>query len=154
MSYHTNYNFDSLNITDLLLHKNLYEILFYNKEINKLLTNEQVKPELNLTSTTIDDYIKFINAHLPDTPHLFSNLKSHILLEAITQNLHINISKELYSKIKEALPNPTFLELIFINNIPKYEVKIYFDGIQAEKDFQNLSHKTYKYYFGPISKKN
>lgn len=155
MTSNNEYNFDYTNIFDLLLHKNIYEILSHNNKINKLLTNEKVIPDLNLISTTFDDYVKFIDAHLPETNSWATNFQSHLLLIAITNNLHIDISTDFYYNIKEAIGiNPTFLQLIFLNNIPRYEVKIYFDGIQAEKDLYNLLFKTYKCYFSLTSEKN
>lgn len=149
MDYNNAYNFDFLDITELILHKNIYEIVSHHNKINKLLTNEKVIPDLKLISTTTDDYTKFINKYISDTNCWLSNLQSHLLLKVITNNLHINISTDLYYKIKEALgPNPTFYQLIFLNNIPRYEIKIYFNEIQAEKDLHNLLFNRYKYYFG------
>lgn len=155
MAYNNEYNFDFLDITELILRKNIYEIISHHKKINKLLTNEKVIPDFNLISTTTDDYEKFINTYIPDTNLWLSNLQSHLLLKVITDNLHINISTDLYYKIKDALsPNPTFYQLIFLNNIPRYEIKIYFNEKRAEKDLHNLLFNTYTYYFGIKPKNN
>lgn len=155
MTSNNEYNFDYTNIFDLLLHKNIYEILLHNNKINKLLNNEKVIPDLNLISTTFDDYVKFIDAHLPEPNSWATNFQSHLLLTSIVNNLHIDISTDFYYNIKEAIGiNPTFLQLIFLNNIPRYEVKIYFDGLQAEKDLYKMLFKTYKCYFSLTSEKN
>lgn len=138
------YNFDLTNLYDLLNTRNIWDLIHHNNKLNEILSEERIKPDITLTPSTFDNYAKFIDGHIHDkvSDVLVNYWYSHVLKENIIDNLYINFSTDLYNRIKEAVgSNPSFMDEILLNNMPKYEVKIFFNAIKAERDLYNVLYK-------------
>ena len=138
------YDFDFMNLYELLNKRNIWDIIYHHKRLNDILSEQKIKPDIILTPSTFDNYVKFVNGHIQKkTGNVFVNYwYVHIMMEVIVNNLYINCSTEFYYKIKESIGlNPSFMDEIFLNNIPKYEIKVFFNGIRAERDLYDILYK-------------
>lgn len=138
------YNFDFTNLYELLNKRNIWNIIYHHKRLNEILSEEKIKPYITLTPSTFDNYVKFIDGHIQNkTRNVFVDYcYNHIMLEVILNNLYINCSTEFYYRIKESIGlNPSFMYEIFLNNIPKYEIKVFFNAIRAERDLYDILYK-------------
>lgn len=133
---------------DILYTKNIYDLIFRNKQLQEAMNVVKARPDIIMAPSTPSDYDKFITGHILDfySPlyhtGMNNNLYIHNITKIILDNLYINFSTDLYNKIKQALgPNPSFNNSILLNYIPKYEIKIFFNGIKAERDLYNVLYK-------------
>lgn len=139
-----NYDFGYTSLYELLENRNIWDIINHHKILNELLSKEKIKPDIILTPSTFDNYVKFINGHIQNkTKNVFINYwYIHIMMEVIINNLYINFSTDLYTKIKESIGlNPSFMDQIFLNHIPKYEIKVFFNAIRAKRDLYDILYK-------------
>lgn len=136
---------DTQEMYDVLYTKNIYTLIYRNKRFQEVM-NVKVIPDIIMMPSTPSDYDKFITGHILDfytslyhINGMYNNLYIHNITKIILDNLYINFSTDLHDKIEQALgPNPSFYNMILLNNIPKYEIKIFFNGIKAERDLYDV----------------
>lgn len=140
---------DTQTMYDILYTKNIYTLIYRNKLLQKIMNTEKIIPDIIMMPSTPSDYDKFIEGHifnfytsLYHINGMYNNLYIHNITKIILDNLYINFSTDLHDKIEQALgTNPSFINVILLNHIPKYEIKIFFNGIKAERDLYDVLYK-------------
>ena len=141
-----NFNRNTQEMYDVLFTKNIYTLVYRNKRFQEVMNVKKAIPDIIMMPSTPSDYDKFITGHILDfygplyhINGIYNNLYIHNITKIILDNLYINFSTDLHDKIEQAIgPNPSFNDIILLNHIPKYEVKIFFNGIKAERDLYDV----------------
>lgn len=140
---------DTQTMYDVLFTKDIYTLIYRNKKLQKTLNEEKITPDITVMPSTPSDYEKFIIGHVDNIYSplchingMCGNIYIYFITQVIIDNLYINFSTDLHDRIKQALgTNSSFVDEILLNHIPKYEIKIFFNGIKAERDLYNILYK-------------
>lgn len=140
---------DTQTMYDILYTKNIYTLICRNKRYRKIMKVEKIIPDIIMMPSTPSDYSKFIVGHIDNiysplchVSGMCGNIYIYFTTKVIIDNLYINFSTDLHDKIEQALgPNPSFVDEILLKHIPNYEIKIFFNGIKAERDLYNILYE-------------